>query len=131
MKTFAVLTALLTLLAACGKSRSSPTEPSPPTPLLTGEYTGTERASFGTTSLHASFVQSGTAVTGSYSNGRGDAGTVTGTVSGTTFSGTLRSTRILGFTCDVSAVILNGGASLEGTFACSDGTSGSFTLNRV
>jgi hypothetical protein len=130
MKTLAVLVAILLALTACGKSRSSPTEPSP-APLITGEYTGTERANFGTTSLRASLVQASASVTGSYSNGLGDAGTVTGTVSGTSFSGTLRSTLIAGFTCELSAVIANAGARLEGTFACSDETAGSFTLTRV
>jgi hypothetical protein len=130
VKTLAILVATLVALTACGKSKSSPTEPSP-VPLITGEYSGTQRANFGTTSLRASLVQSGTSVTGSYSNGRGDAGTVTGTVSGTSFSGTLRSTRIAGFTCELSAVIVNAGARLEGTFACSEGAAGSFTLTRV
>jgi hypothetical protein len=129
MKLLAILVATLLALTACGKSRSSPAEPSP-APLITGEYTGTERANFGTTSLRASLVQSGSSVTGSYSNGLGDAGTVTGTVSGTSFTGTLRSTRIAGFTCELSAVIADAGARLEGTFACSDGTAGSFTLIR-
>jgi hypothetical protein len=128
MRVLAVVAIVLVLLAACGKSNSSPTEP---TPVITGEYTGIQRANFGTTSLRASLVQSSTVVTGSYSNGRGDAGSVTGTVSATNFSGALRSTRIAGFTCDVSAVVVNGGARLEGTFACSDGTAGSFTLTRV
>lgn len=130
MKLLTLLAIAIAFIAACGKSQSSPTEPSPAS-VITGEYTGTERAQLGTTSLRASLVQSGTSVTGSYSNGRGDAGSATGSVSGTRFSGSLRSARIAGFTCEVSAVILSGGAHLEGTFACSDGSAGSFTLTRV
>jgi hypothetical protein len=128
MKSLVAIVAVLALVTACGKSKSSP---SGPAPVLTGDFVGTERANFGTTSLRASVVQTGNSVTGSYSNGVGDAGTVTGTVSGTNFTGTLRSTVIPRFSCEVSAVILNEGARLEGTFACSDGTAGSFTLNRV
>jgi hypothetical protein len=129
MRLLALLSVALVLLTACGKGKSSPTEPT--SSLIAGEYTGTEHANFGTTSLRASLVQSGSSVTGSYSNGRGDRGSVTGTVSGASLSGTLRSTRVATFTCDVSAVVVDGGARLEGTFACSDGAAGSFTLTRV
>lgn len=102
-----------------------------PSVVFTGDYQGVERANFGTTSLRASLVQSGSSVTGSYSNGVGDAGTATGTVSGSNFTGSLRSTRIAGLSCDVNAALSSGGAHLDGTFACNDGTQGSFTLDRV
>lgn len=116
----AVLLGLLVSVSSCGGGGSS----TGPSVDLTGNYVGTQHTSGGsTTTLRMSLTQSGNAIGGSVNGG-----TFSGTVSGSNFSG--RAT-FSGGKCDFSGQATNGGLTITGTFACSDGSSGTFALNRV
>lgn len=124
-----ILVLIALALAGCGGGGDSTS----PTFDLSGAWSGTETFTSGpsgSTSFRLTLVQSGSSVTGSYSNGRGDQGTVNGTVSGTRFSGTARSS-VLGITCNVNGDVSSDGTTLTANVACSDGTGAIITVRRV
>jgi Trypsin-like peptidase domain len=76
-----------------------------------------------------SFMQhSGTGIRGEYSNTCGDQGTFQGTLVGSILTTTLFSQA--GYTCNTSASVAQGGASLTGEFTCDNGLRGRSTMSR-
>jgi hypothetical protein len=125
------LAALGLLLAACGGEGETPSGPGLD---VSGRYDGTQRfatpAGAGDQALRVTVVQVGSLVNGSFSTGTADAGSVTGSVDGTVFTFRTTST-VFRTTCDFQAGISAAGATLSGTFQCSSGESGTFTLSRA
>ena len=125
------LSLLATLLAACGGGGETPSGPGFD---VTGRYEGTQTftapAGAAAMTFRVTLVQVGSLVNGSFSNGIGVSGSVTGGVSGTIFTARTTST-VFQITCDLQAGISDGGAALSGTFQCSSGESGTFALSRT
>jgi hypothetical protein len=78
---------LALVIAACGSDTPSS---STPVPNVTGSWTGTmESSNFDTRAVEVSFTQAGGTVNGDWSHAAADwNGTISGSISGTTFSGT-------------------------------------------
>jgi len=75
-------------------------------------------------------VQNGSSVNGTYSNGRGDRGSFSGTLSGTHFSG-MANSAVLHISCIVSGDVANGGATFTGTVACDNGTGREISVTHI
>jgi hypothetical protein len=129
---------LLLLLAVgvsavgCGGSGTSPTAPS--TGNLTGSWTGTAHSSVTSVQLNigAKITQSGADVSGTYSCTSGlcafGAGTITGTMSGDRFTGRVDQTGGV-ITCGSFSGTL-AGTTLSGTYSCSYGDAGTWTMSK-
>ncbi len=124
-----ILCSVALLATGCGGGSSS----SGPSTTLSGTYSGTETFTIPlarTFSFQVVVIQNGNNISGSYSNGSGDRGTFSGTLSGNDFSGTA-SSAIAPITCNVVGSVTDGGAAFHGTVACSNGSGGTFTLTRA
>jgi len=82
------LLAVALMFSACGST--TPTNPTPVTPNIQGNWTGNlQSANYDPRAIDASFTQAGSSVNGNWTNQSSDwNGTISGTISGTTFSGT-------------------------------------------
>jgi hypothetical protein len=123
---------LAALLAACGDGGSNGSVG--PGLDVSGTYEGmlsfASPPGAGQVSVRFSFVQVGNLINGTFSNGNQDAGSFVGSASGTVFSGTATST-ISRIRCDFEGAIQNRGATIAGTFECSSGEAGAFSVSRV
>jgi hypothetical protein len=115
-----------------GLGETATRRPTPaPSINLSGNYQGRERFITGVTvALQAYLEQSRNSVSGSYANGAGDRGIVTGTISGNWLRGRVVSNVLPGAFCEFESEISGGGASLQGTLSCNTGDQASFTMNR-
>lgn len=121
-RTLLMLSTITVGLAACGRS---PAAPAPVVASVGGAWTGTAKsaAAIGnfTLPISLSIAQTGTAVSGSYGCSSvfcmSPTGTVSGTVSATTFTAQIVFPN--GGICGTfNATVLAGGTRMEGTYAC-------------
>jgi hypothetical protein len=123
------LALLAVLVAGCGGGSGDSTGPAFD---LTGTFDGTRTSLVvvpARTALRLSLIETGGQVNGTYSTGTGDLGTIAGTVSGAVLAVRSRST-VLGIRCDYLGALADDGATVSGTFECSNGESGVFDLAR-
>ena len=124
------LVLLIGLVVGCGDSDSSG-----PSVSLTGTYNGTQTFTTGsrsgsTVSLSLSLIQNGSSITGSYSNGAGDSGSFTGTLSGLSLNGTAQSA-VSGSSCAFQGTSDSIGVTINGTIACSSGSGSTASVTKV
>lgn len=130
MKMLAVAFTALILLAACGGGGGGSTTSTPLTN-LTGTYQFQARETRGRVITGTAFIQqNGRQLTGSTTNSLGATARLTGTVTGAHASLQLTGTNNP-VNCTVEADVAPDGLSASGTFRCTDGTSGDFTLQRA
>lgn len=127
---------LIAMLAtSCGGS--SPTSPSSSTGNIAGAWTGTAVSRVlgnAQLTIGATFTQSGTNVSGAYTCSPSGAvpcaftsGTITGTMTGNSLTGRVQSNS--GIACDSFNGTLST-AGLSGTYACSNGDAGTWTMTK-
>ncbi|MDO8665283.1 MAG: hypothetical protein Q7J79_01625 [Gemmatimonadales bacterium] len=127
-----LLSAALPFALACGDSSG------PGSINLSGTYTGSMTATSGGFSVPGTLTftlsQSGTSVSGTWTNSFGASGTGTATLSGTTLTLTLTQTNPCAGVFGGSATVQNAGARLSGTFSgsdCAGSATGSFVVNKI
>jgi hypothetical protein len=134
--TFVISAALVVLANACSGSGGSPTPPSSGTTpaLIAGDYSGTISDSIaGSGALGLSVTQSGNKISGQFADTFSDfpqdnTGSIAGTVTGSSFTGSMKS--ILGM-CRLSLEGSVSGTTLSGTFSassCSYAETGTFSV---
>jgi hypothetical protein len=132
MRISAIVLSLGLLLGACGGGGGGNGTPTTTqVQNLSGNYRVNLNSSrFGLITGNASIAQSGSSLSGSFTNSRGGNYRISGTVSGDsvqiTLTGTNNSQR-----CTGNGTITDGGDQASGTFSCNDGDSGQVTLTRV
>jgi hypothetical protein len=115
-------------LAACGGGGGV----TGPSLNVSGTYTGPQTFSTPpglTTALTLTLTDVAGLVNGSFSQ-KGDFGSVTGTVSGSSLHVQSMST-LFGTTCTFNAGVSNDAATISGGFVCSNQDAGTFTVNRA
>ncbi len=128
------LVATLLIIASCGGGGGTG-------PSVEVSLTGTYQGSFGNDTSNFTTNQSGDSVRGTYTLGSGDSGNFAGTTSpaqvvighqATQLKLTGRMTSLRGRgTCDIDTLATSGGASIAGSFRCSDGRRGNMSLSRT
>ncbi len=131
---YAALVVTMLIIASCGGGGGTG-------PSVEVSLTGTYQGSFGNDTANFTTTQSGDSVTGTYTLGSGDSGNFAGTTSPAEvvighqatqlkLTGRMTSLRRRG-TCDIDTLATSGGASIAGSFRCSDGRRGNMSLSRT
>ncbi len=118
---------LLCTLAACGGGGRDATGPGLN---VSGTYEGTQTVSTGTVMLRFTITQNSTLVNGTFTTGTQDFGSVSGTVTGTSFLVQSHSTPF-GITCAYTGTITDRVQKISGALQCSNGEAGGFAVMRI